>query len=91
MLTILRHYTSTDLSADQIHELGLQALDRIHTEMRTLFDQLGYPADESLPELLSALQQIVGAFPGMRLSKAMRTSSQQSTKILETLSTCAPT
>jgi len=47
---VLNHYTSTDLTADQIHELGLQALDRIHTEMRTIFDLLGYPQDESIPD-----------------------------------------
>lgn len=47
---VLNHYTSTDLTAVQIHELGLQALDRIHAEMRTIFDQLGYPQDESVPE-----------------------------------------
>ena len=47
---VLNHYTSTDLTANQIHELGLQALDRIHAEMRTIFDQLGYPQDESVPE-----------------------------------------
>ena len=47
----LSHYTSTDLTADQIHKLGLQELERIHSEMRTIFDELGYPKDESLPEL----------------------------------------
>jgi len=47
----LKHYTSTQMSADQIHALGLQALDRIHAEMRVIFDQLGYPKDESIPNL----------------------------------------
>jgi uncharacterized protein (DUF885 family) len=61
---ILRHYTSTDLSADQIHKLGLQALDRIHTEMRTLFDQLGYPIDESLPELFNRIATDSGSLSG---------------------------
>ena len=61
---ILRHYTSTNLSADQIHELGLQALDRIHTEMRTLFDQLGYPIDESLPELFTHVAADSGSLSG---------------------------
>jgi uncharacterized protein (DUF885 family) len=61
---ILWHYTSTDLSADQIHELGLQALDRIHTEMRTLFDKLGYPTDESLPELFTRVVADSGSLSG---------------------------
>lgn len=58
---ILKHYTSTRLTADEIHALGLQALDRIHAEMRTLFDQLGYPRDESLPKLFNR----VGADSGL--------------------------
>ncbi len=47
----LRRHTTTNLSAAEIHALGLQELERIHAEMRLLFDELGYPADESLPEL----------------------------------------
>ncbi|HSB66948.1 MAG TPA: DUF885 domain-containing protein [Anaerolineales bacterium] len=50
---ILKHYTSTRMTADEIHALGIQALDRIHAEMRTLFDQLGYPPDENLPQLFN--------------------------------------
>ncbi len=61
---VLRHYTSTDLTADQIHELGLQELDRIHSEMRTIFDQLGYPQDESIPELYTRVISDSGIFSG---------------------------
>jgi uncharacterized protein (DUF885 family) len=60
----LSHYTSTDLTADQIHEAGLQALDRIHAEMRTIFDQLGYPQDESLPELFTRVAADSGSYSG---------------------------
>jgi uncharacterized protein (DUF885 family) len=37
----LRRYTSTDLTADQIHEVGLQQVARIETEMDSLLRQLG--------------------------------------------------
>lgn len=47
----LEYYTSSNLTAQQIHDLGLQELDRIHSEMRVMFDQLGYPQDESLSQL----------------------------------------
>jgi len=60
----LSHYTSTDLTADQIHELGLQELERIHSEMRKIFDELGYPQDESLPELYRRVVNDSGAFSG---------------------------
>jgi uncharacterized protein (DUF885 family) len=48
---LLRHYTTTGMTADEIHELGKQDLERIHGEMRTIFDDLGYPQDETLGEL----------------------------------------
>jgi uncharacterized protein (DUF885 family) len=61
---MLRHHTTTDMSADQIHALGLQALDRVHADMRTIFDQLGYPQDESIPALFSRVAQDSGYASG---------------------------
>ncbi len=49
----LRQHTTTDLSADDIHQLGLDELARIHAEMRNHFDALGYPATETLPQLFN--------------------------------------
>ena len=49
---MLRHETSTELTAEEIHEIGLQEVDRIHRELHTLFSQLGYPEDESLSNLM---------------------------------------
>ncbi len=46
----LRHHTTTDLSAAEIHQLGLDELARIHAEMRVIFDQLGYPQNETLQQ-----------------------------------------
>ena len=48
---LLRHYTTTDMTADEIHEIGLQELDRIQAEIRAIANQLGYPEGESLTEL----------------------------------------
>ncbi len=53
---ILRHHTSTDLTAAEIHQLGLDELDRIHAQMRTIFDQLGYPQNETLTELYARVE-----------------------------------
>jgi uncharacterized protein (DUF885 family) len=44
----LRHFTSTDMTAEEIHQLGLSELDRIHVEMRQAFEQLGYQGDNAL-------------------------------------------
>lgn len=60
----LRHHTTTDLTADEIHELGLQEVARIQAEMRRLFDELGYPEDEGLPELFGRVAQDSGSLHG---------------------------
>ena len=38
----LRYYTTTDLSPDQIHQLGLEQVARIHDEMRAVQAQIGF-------------------------------------------------
>lgn len=38
----LRHFTTTDLSADDIHALGLKEVGRIQGEMRTIINQIGF-------------------------------------------------
>jgi uncharacterized protein (DUF885 family) len=48
---LLHHNTTTDLTAEQVHEIGLQQLELIHKDLRAIFDKLGYPADENLQEL----------------------------------------
>jgi uncharacterized protein (DUF885 family) len=49
---ILRNQTSTDLTPEEIHELGRSEVARIQAEMRQVFDELGYPQDESLGALM---------------------------------------
>lgn len=38
----LRSYTTTDLTADQIHQLGLDNVERIHGEMRAIMEKVGF-------------------------------------------------
>ncbi|WP_234029067.1 DUF885 domain-containing protein [Aurantiacibacter spongiae] len=42
---LLRYYTTTDLTADQIHRLGLREVDRIHDEMRDIMERVGFEGD----------------------------------------------
>ncbi|MBH5321449.1 DUF885 domain-containing protein [Aurantiacibacter sediminis] len=39
---LLSYYTTTDLSADEIHQIGLDEVDRIHGEMRAIMQQVGF-------------------------------------------------
>ena len=40
--TRLKHYTTTDLTADEIHEIGLSEVDRIQTRMQQIMDRVGF-------------------------------------------------
>lgn len=66
----LRHFTTTDLSAEEIHQIGIQELDRIHSEMRQVFDQLGYPQDLSIVEAYNRVAQDGGHIAGKDVIQA---------------------
>jgi uncharacterized protein (DUF885 family) len=70
---LLRRYTTTSLTADQIHELGLRELDRIHAEMRVIFDELGYPQDEALPDLFDRVAQDSSTIPASEVMETYET------------------
>ena len=48
---LLRQHTTTEMTADAIHDLGLAQVERVQAEMRAFFDQLGYPTDDDLGSL----------------------------------------
>jgi len=41
----LKRTTTTDLTADEIHQIGLNEVDRIHNEMRLIMDKVGFEGD----------------------------------------------
>ncbi|MFN2235518.1 MAG: DUF885 domain-containing protein, partial [Anaerolineales bacterium] len=61
---LVAYYTTTDLTPDEIHQLGHDDLARIQAEMHLIFDQLGYPAEEGLPELFDRVEQDGGTLFG---------------------------
>jgi uncharacterized protein (DUF885 family) len=44
---LLKNYTTTDLTAAQIHEIGLREVARIHDEMRVVMKRVGFEGDLS--------------------------------------------
>lgn len=52
------------MDAEEIHRLGLSELEKVHTEMRAFFNQLGYPMDESLPVLYQRVARDGGTLTG---------------------------
>ena len=59
----LRHHSTTGLTPAEVHQLGLDELTRIHAEMRLIFDELGYPQNESLEQLYGRAAQDGGIVP----------------------------
>lgn len=49
-----RHYTTTDMSAKEIHELGLSEVKRIRAEMQAIVDKLEY--DGTIDEFIEFLR-----------------------------------
>ncbi|MFT5760284.1 MAG: hypothetical protein ACI9LM_005069 [Alteromonadaceae bacterium] len=41
----LKRTTTTDLTADEIHAIGLSEVDRIHNEMRIIMEKVGFEGD----------------------------------------------
>jgi uncharacterized protein (DUF885 family) len=66
----LRHHTTTNLSALEIHQLGLSELVRIQAEMRLLFDQLGYPQNETVQQLFARVSADGGIIPAASVLSA---------------------
>ncbi len=52
--TRLKHYTTTDLTADEIHEIGLKEVARIQDEMRAIMERVGF--DGTLKEFFTFLR-----------------------------------
>jgi len=63
----LRHHTTSDLTPAQVRQLGLDELARLHAEMRLIFDQLGYPQNETIPQLFARVEQDGGIIPAAQV------------------------
>jgi uncharacterized protein (DUF885 family) len=66
----LKHHTTTDLSPAEVHQLGLDELQRIQAEMRVIFDQLGYPQNETMQQLFARVAADGGIIPAADVKSA---------------------
>ena len=58
----LQHHTTTDLTADEIHEIGLAEVARIQAEMHSRLEALGYDTTAGWPELMREVDRDSGSF-----------------------------
>ena len=61
---LLRHHTTTELTPDEIHELGLEQVARVQDEMAAAFDALGFSEDKDLGALRSQARGSGGYLDG---------------------------
>jgi uncharacterized protein (DUF885 family) len=61
---LLSEHTSTDLTAEEIHQLGLEQVARVEAELREAFDDLGYPKGAALRELRRRAAEEAGFLDG---------------------------
>ncbi len=66
----LKHHTTTDLTAAEVHQLGLDELARIQAEMRVIFDQLAYPQNETMQQLFARVEADGGIIPAVDVKPA---------------------
>ena len=59
----VRHHTTTDLTPNQIHQTGLDEVERIRAQIRDHFDNLGYPSNETFAELYDRVAIDSGVIP----------------------------
>ena len=62
--TLLRHYTGTEVTADEVHALGLQEVARLREEIRMACRDLGLPEDLAIPEVSLRAEEASGILYG---------------------------
>ena len=53
----LRSYTTTDYTAEEIHQIGLLEVDRIGARMKEIFVELGYDLNKPVGEMMNDLNE----------------------------------
>jgi len=53
----LRSYTTTDYSAEEIHQIGLSEVERIGNRMKEIFTLLGYEVNKPVGEMMNDLNE----------------------------------
>ncbi len=64
---VLKHYTTSPLSPEEIHNTGLTELSRIHQEMKTLFVELEYDTENDVSMLYRRLDRSGKMIPGGKM------------------------
>lgn len=80
---LLQHYTTTELSPSEIHQIGLDNAKRVQIEMREEFARLGYPADESIKSLIERLSAEDGYIKGAQVEQVAKSAIDLAMSLLD--------
>ena len=61
---LLRNHTTTDLTADEIHELGISEVARLVDEVRVVLEEMGLPTDYPNAQLKALMSDPVYQYSG---------------------------
>jgi uncharacterized protein (DUF885 family) len=53
----IKSFTTSDYSPEQIHQIGLDEVDRISKRMKEIFIELGYEVDKTIGEMMNELNE----------------------------------
>ncbi len=84
---LLRNHTTTDLTADEIHELGLAEVDRLTAEVRSVLREIGLPDEDPGGQLQNMMQDPQYHFAGKDLRQQIIGDYQA---ILDEVNGCMP-
>ena len=76
---LLKAYTTTDLTADEIYDMGLKEIERIRAEIRTTATSAGFDPTLSLAGLFAQLRAASGEVSGRELLAACRALIEDAT------------
>jgi uncharacterized protein (DUF885 family) len=83
----LRQMTTTDLSPDEIHDIGLREVARIHAEMRAIMDQVGF--EGSLQDFFAFMRDDP-QFYYPNTAEGKQTYLDEATALIDTISEVLP-
>jgi uncharacterized protein (DUF885 family) len=81
---LLHFHTTTNMTPEEIYDLGLTELDRVHAEMRAVFNELGYPDEESLESLYGKVASESGFLTGTEIQPGYEAIIENAASKLDT-------
>jgi len=84
-LAALRHHTTSGFGPEEVHQRGFRELERIHSEMRILFEKIGIDPNQSVAKMYSELDSLSGTVPASAVLETYNLFLDNAQKLSEKL------